>query len=182
MKEYLDLVDDTLRNGEYHNDRTGVGTYRVFGRQIQFDFIDGFPAVTTKFLAWKSVVSEAIWFLKGSTNINELRAILHGESNRFNPQKKTIWDANFESQGRKLGYVDGELGPVYGSQWRDYNNQGIDQIAIILEAAQKEPNSRRLLVNAWNPCQIGNMSLPPCHYGFQINVRGDFLDLLWTQR
>lgn len=182
MKQYLDLVDKILRTGEWHDDRTGTGTYRIFGEQVQFDFADGFPAVTTKKLAWKSVVSELLWFLKGSTNVNELRAILHGEENRFNLDKKTIWDANYEQQGKALGYVDGELGPVYGGQWRDYNGQGVDQVRALITAATHTPNSRRLLVNAWNPVQIPNMTLPPCHYGFQVNVRGDFVDLLWTQR
>ena len=182
MKAYLDLVDKILVTDTRHEDRTGVGTRRIFGETIKFNFDDGFPAVTTKKLAWKSVVSELLWFLRGSTNVNELRAILYGEENRFNTDKKTIWDANFDAQGVALGYTGGELGPVYGHQWRNFNSQDFDQIKNLLDEATNTPNSRRLLVSAWNPVQVKSMALPPCHYGFQVNIRGDYLDLLWSQR
>lgn len=117
MKQLNELYKKILIEGDRVIDRTGVGTTAIFGEQIKFDLTSGFPAVTTKKLAWKSVVSELLWFLKGSTNVNELRALLHGEENRFNLDKKTIWDANYNEQGKALGYTDGELGPVYGAQW-----------------------------------------------------------------
>lgn len=182
MREYLDLVNRVLKSGESSDDRTGVGTTRVFGEIMKFDLRSGFPAITTKKLAWKSVVSELLWFLKGSTDVNELRAILHGEENRNNPEKGTIWDANYLKQAVDLGYDNGYLGPIYGYQWRNYNSSGIDQVADLLEEASINPESRRLLVTAWNPQQVHEQALPPCHYGFQVIVRGEYIDLLWNQR
>lgn len=180
MKQLNELYKKILNEGDRVIDRTGVGTTAIFGEQIKFDLTTGFPAVTTKKLAWKSVVSELLWFLKGSTNVNELRALLHGEENRFNLDKKTIWDANYNEQGKALGYTDGELGPVYGEQWR--NQDGIDQVKTILTRAATNPECRRLIVNAWNPSAQPLMTLPPCHYGFQIRITGEYLDLLWIQR
>lgn len=216
MKEYNLLTRKILNEGEKVIDRTGVGTLAIFGEQIKFDLREGFPAVTCKKLAWKSVVSELLWFLKGSTNVNELRAILHGEEHRFNLDKKTIWDANYNAQGKALGYTDGELGPVYGGQWRSrkdiihtdsYDGSGdalealgykqiaydtyigenfyerrIDQVKNLLDRAVSNPECRRLIVSAWNPAEQHLMTLPPCHYGFQIRITGDYIDLLWTQR
>lgn len=216
MKQYNQLIRKILNEGDNVLDRTGVGTLSIFGEQIKFDLREGFPAVTTKKLAWKSVISELLWFLKGSTNVNELRAILHGEEHRFNEDKKTIWDANYNHQGKALGYTDGELGPVYGGQWRnrkdivhtdsyddsgdvlealgyekigydtyigeDFYERRIDQIKNLLERAETNPECRRLIVSAWNPAEQHLMTLPPCHYGFQIRITGDYIDLLWTQR
>jgi thymidylate synthase len=216
MTPYIQLLIKILNTGESVVDRTGVGTLAIFGEQIKFDQTEGFPGVTTKKLAWKSVVSELLWFLKGSTNVNELRALLHGEEHRFNLAKKTIWDANYEAQGKALGYTDGELGPVYGGQWRNrkdivttdsYDESGdvletqgytkigyetyhgydiyerrVDQVKNLLERAKTNPECRRLIVSAWNPEEQHLMTLPPCHYGFQIRITGDYLDLLWTQR
>lgn len=216
MTPYIQLLIKILNTGESVVDRTGVGTLAIFGEQLKFDQTEGFPGVTTKKLAWKSVVSELLWFLKGSTNVNELRALLYGEEHRFNMAKKTIWDANYEAQGKALGYTDGELGPVYGGQWRnrkdivrtdsyddsgdvleaygytkigydtfrgdDYYERRIDQVRNLLERAKTNPECRRLIVSAWNPEEQHLMTLPPCHYGFQIRITGDYIDMLWTQR
>jgi|SRR5579872_16237 len=216
MTPYIQLLIKILNTGETVVDRTGVGTLAIFGEQLKFDQTEGFSGVTTKKLAWKSVVSELLMFLKGSTNVNELRALLYGEENRFNMAKKTIWDANYEAQGKALGYTNGELGPVYGGQWRNrfdivytdsYDDSGealealgyrklgddtyhgdtyyerhIDQVKSLLERAKTNPECRRLIVSAWNPEKQHLMTLPPCHYGFQIRITGDYIDLLWTQR
>src|SRR5690606_1688873 len=113
MKQYLNLMKHVLETGEDDNtERTGVGTVCAFGEHIKFDLRDGFPAVTTKKLAWKGVISELLWFIRGSSNLYELRAILHGEENRYNDEKKTIWDANYNKQAKDLGYTDGEMGPI----------------------------------------------------------------------
>ena len=124
MKQYLDLIQDILDHGVVRNDRTGVGTHSVFGRQLRFDLRDGFPAVTTKKLAWKSVVSELLWFLEGSTNEHRLAEIKNDNKpyDQLTEQERhTIWTANFEKQGVDLGYKDGELGPIYGHQWRHWD-------------------------------------------------------------
>lgn len=207
MKQYRNLLENILADGEEINtERTGVGTIATFGEQIKFDLRNGFPAVTTKKLAWKSVVSELLWFLKGSDNVHELRSILHGKENEFNLDKKTIWDANYNSQGKSLNYDAGFMGDIYGVQWRQYDrlqatvgtqvlvSPGIDQISTVLAEAKVNPQSRRLLVTAWNPRSVWEPSdneeidegtkpvLPPCHYGFQINISNGYIDLLWTQR
>lgn len=207
MKQYHDLLAKILSEGdEINTERTGIGTLAIFGEQIKFDLRDGFPAVTTKKLAWKAVKSELLWFISGSDNVNDLRAKLHGSDNQFNFDKKTIWDANYLNQGKELGYTYGFMGDVYGVQWRKYDrlqaalctqvlvSPGIDQIKALLAEAKVNPQSRRLLVTAWNPRSIWEPSedeeiddvtkpvLPPCHYGFQINISNGYIDLLWTQR
>lgn len=201
MKQYTDLLANILENGDLINtERTGVGTIAIFGETLKFNLQDGFPAVTTKKLAWKAVVSELIWFLRGSTNVNELREILHGSENKFNDKKFTIWDANYQKQGIDLGYENGELGMIYGSQWRNFGSgringitiKGIDQVKEIINEASTNPSSRRLVVSAWNPkviwdsdehvFKVDKAALPPCHMLFQINIVGDFIDLQWTQR
>lgn len=169
MKQYLDLMLDVLDNGDDKDDRTGIGTISSFGHQLKFDLRDGFPAVTTKKLAWKAVVSELLWFLKGSTDLYELRAILHGEDHRYNDEKKTIWDGNYNEQAKSLGYVNGYMGELYGAQWRNYGSGvvdvwdsedgssydesvgGVDQIRMVLNEAKENPTSRRLIIDAWNP-------------------------------
>ena len=183
MKQYLDLLKDILENGSEREDRTGVGTISVFGRQLRFKMSDGFPAVTTKSLAWKAVVSELLWFLEGSTNEHRLAEIKNDNkpySELTEKERNTIWTLNAENQGASLGYKDGELGPVYGKQWRSW--LGFDQITTIINEIKNNPTSRRLLVNAWNVSELKNMSLPPCHYGFQFYVDGDKLSLMWSQR
>ena len=177
MKQYLELVKKILDQGEPRLDRTGVGTKSIFGTSLVFDLTKGFPAVTTKKLAWKAVVSELLWFLEGSTNERRLCEILHGTRD---PSKRTIWTDNFEKQGKDLGYTDGDLGPVYGKQWRNFN--GVDQITNVINEIKTNPTSRRLIVSAWNPKDIPAMALPPCHLLFQFFVSGSNLDAIWYQR
>ena len=206
MKQYLDLLQDILDNGTERDDRTGVGTISVFGRQLRFNTQDGFPAVTTKSLAWLSVVSELLWFLEGSTNEHRL-AEIKNDNKPYDQlsykEKHTIWTDNFDKQGRDLGYTNGELGCIYGSQWRHfvsavevrdrlrgskdlYNVYYVpvtkDQIADVIEQIKTKPTSRRLLVSAWNAGVIDQMALPPCHYAFQFYVDGDKLSLMYQMR
>lgn len=183
MKQYLDLLKDILENGNEREDRTGVGTISVFGRQIRFKMSDGFPAVTTKTLFWKAVVSELLWFLEGSTSEHRLAELKNDGkpySELTEKERKTIWTLNAENQGASLGYKNGELGPVYGKQWRNW--LGFDQITTVINQIKNNPTSRRLMVNAWNVSELKTMALPPCHYGFQFYVDGDKLSLMWNQR
>jgi thymidylate synthase len=153
VRPYLDLVRDVLEHGERRTDRTGVGTISIFGAQTRYDLRLGFPIVTTKKVLFPAVVRELLWFLRGSTNI-------HDDLTQHTP----IWDAWADERG--------ELGPIYGSQWRNWGGQGIDQI----------PQSRRIIVSAWNVADIPKMKLPPCHAFFQMYVSGDWLDLQMYQR
>ena len=209
MRQYLDLLQDVLDNGTVRDDRTGVGTISVFGRQIRFYMADGFPAVTTKALAWKAVVSELLWFLEGSTNEHRLAEIKNDNkpyAELTEKERRTIWTANFNAQGVQLGYKDGELGRIYGCQYRSfrgvkeikdpmykqdgsihgynvyYQTVEIDQIKNVIEQIKHNPVSRRLLVSAWNPAELDVSSLPPCHYSYQFDVDGDKLSLMWSQR
>lgn len=204
MIQYIDLMKDILNNGHQREDRTKVGTISVFGRQIRFNLQNGFPAVTTKSLAWRMVVAELLWFLEGSHNIQRL-AVLKNDGKLYSDltdkERFTIWDANYEHQGKNLGYKDGELGPIYGKQWRDWTGveevwdpmgQGLfnvyhniikkDQIKDAINLIKNDPTSRRIMVTAWNPSELDKMTLPPCHYGFQFYVDGDVLNLMWNQR
>ena len=204
MKQYLDLLEDILLHGEEHKDRTGVGTISVFGRQIRFDMQKGFPIVTTKKVFFRSVVSELLWFLEGSTNEHRLAEIKNDNKpyeQLTEKERKTIWTLNYENQGKSLGYANGELGPIYGYNWRHWKSltgrnsklgktvtyliSEFDQITNIINEIKENPNSRRLLVNSWNVPEIENMSLPPCHYSFQFYVSGknnENLSLMWNQR
>jgi len=166
MQQYLDLMRDILENGARKNDRTGVGTLSVFGRQLRFDLETGFPALTTKRLYMKGVIHELLWFLMGSTNINYLR-----------DRGVTIWDEWADEQG--------ELGPVYGSQWRRWDGpdgRSIDQISQVIEEIKTNPDSRRLIVSAWNVARIDEMRLPPCHCLFQFYVANGKLSCHLYQR
>ena len=209
MRQYLDLLQDVLDNGTVRDDRTGVGTISVFGRQIRFYMADGFPAVTTKALAWKAVVSELLWFLEGSTNEHRLAEIKNDNkpyAELTEKERRTIWTANFNAQGVQLGYKDGELGRIYGCQYRSfrgvkeikdpmYNQDGsihgynvyyqtveIDQVKNVIEQIKHNPVSRRLVVSAWNPAELNVSSLPPCHYSYQFSVDGDKLSLMYNMR
>lgn len=205
MKNYLDLLEDILENGEERHDRTGVGTISVFGRQLRFNLKDGFPAVTTKSLAWRSVVSELLWFLEGSTNEHRLAEIKNDNKpydQLTESEKKTIWTLNSENQGKSLGLSNGELGPIYGYNWRHwkalkgsghskygktvtYLIQEFDQLTNVINEIKSNPHSRRLLVSSWNVPELENMALPPCHYAFQFYVSGSenqYLSLMWNQR
>lgn len=176
MKQYQDLIKDILENGYETDDRTGTGTIALFGTKLRWDLTKGFPAVTTKKLAWKACIAELIWFLSGSTNVNDLRLIQHDSL----IQGKTVWDENYENQAKDLGYHSGELGPIYGKQWRDFG--GVDQIIEVVDRIKKLPNDRRQIVSAWNPAELKYMALPPCHMFYQFNVRNGYLDLQWYQR
>lgn len=188
MKQYINLVKDILKNGTVRDDRTGTGTKSVFGRQLRFNLEDGFPACTSKKLAWKAVVSELLWFLEGSSNEHRLAEILRSKPYDEIPldKRRTIWTDNFNKQGKDLGYENGDLGPVYGKQWRNWN--GIDQIQNVIDTIKNNPFSRRILVSAWNVDDLEKMALPPCHLMFQFYVEPDEngkpskLSLCWTQR
>ncbi|QHR63584.1 thymidylate synthase [Escherichia phage teqhad] len=176
MKQYQDLIKDIFENGYETDDRTGTGTIALFGTKLRWDLTKGFPAVTTKKLAWNACIAELIWFLSGSTNVNDLRLIQHDSL----IQGKTVWDDNYENQAKDLGYHSGELGPIYGKQWRDFG--GVDQLVETIDRIKKLPTDRRQIVSAWNPAELKYMALPPCHMFYQFNVRNGYLDLQWYQR
>ena len=166
MKQYLDLLRDVLDNGAEKSDRTGTGTRSLFGRQIRFDLADGFPLVTTKKLHTRSIVHELLWFLRGDTNIAYLKQ--NGVS---------IWD--------EWADADGNLGPVYGRQWRSWqgaDGKTIDQIAWLVDEIKRNPDSRRLVVNAWNVADLPKMALAPCHCLFQFHVANGRLSCQLYQR
>ena len=157
MTPYLDLLRDVLENGERRDDRTGVGTLGVFGRQMRFDLSEGFPLLTTKKLHLRSIIVELLWFLRGETNIAWLKE-----------NKVSIWD--------EWADENGDLGPVYGKQWRSWaapDGRVIDQIAKLQDALRTNPYSRRHVVSAWNPADVDDMALPPCHCQFQFHVTTD---------
>lgn len=166
MKQYLDLMEHVLNNGTQKHDRTGTGTISVFGYQMRFDLQKGFPLVTTKKIHLRSIIHELIWFLKGETNIKYLKE--NGVS---------IWDDWADENG--------ELGPVYGSQWRSWpkpDGGHIDQISDVIRQIKQNPDSRRLIVSAWNVAEIENMALPPCHSFFQFYVADGKLSCQLYQR
>ena len=166
MKAYLDLLSHVLNNGARKEDRTGTGTLSVFGHQMRFDLTKGFPAVTTKKLHFRSIVHELLWFLKGDTNIKYLH------DNRV-----TIWD--------EWANEKGDLGPVYGHQWRSWpgpDGKCYDQISQVIEQIQEKPHSRRHIVSAWNVSEIDKMALPPCHTMFQFYVNDGKLSCQLYQR
>lgn len=166
MKQYLDLLDRILTEGTKKTDRTGTGTLSVFGHQMRFNLEDGFPLLTTKKLHLKSIIYELLWFLKGDTNVKYLQE--HGVR---------IWN--------EWADENGDLGPVYGHQWRswpDYNGGTIDQISNVLDMIKNHPDSRRMVVSAWNPAEVDQMALPPCHCLFQFYVADGRLSLQLYQR
>jgi len=166
MRPYLDLMRAVLEHGAEKGDRTGTGTRSLFGYQMRFDLAEGFPLLTTKQLHLKSIIYELLWFLRGETNIAYLQE--HGVH---------IWDEWADERG--------ELGPVYGAQWRSWpsaDGKEIDQISRVLEEIQRNPDSRRLIVSAWNPAEISRMALPPCHLLFQFYVANGRLSCQLYQR
>ena len=163
MRQYLDLLQDILDNGVDKADRTGVGTRSVFGRQMRFDLAKGFPLLTTKKVHLKSIIYELLWFIKGDTNVKYLQ-----------DNGVRIWN--------EWADENGDLGPVYGSQWRNWNGEGIDQLAEVIEKLKHNPNDRRMIVSAWNVSKIPQMKLPPCHMLFQFYVANNKLSCRLYQR
>lgn len=194
MRQYHKLLEDILEYGEETSDRTGVGTKSIFGYQMRFDLRYGFPAVTTKRLAWKSVVSELLWFLEGSTDERRLAELTYAKNKTELVGRNTIWTANADNQGKALGYYNDEfvkeLGPVYGAQWRNFNgsygtfgdSEGTDQIEWLLNEIRTNPDSRRLILSAWNPNKLDKMALPPCHAFAQFRVYNGSLSCQLYQR
>ena len=192
MKQYLNALQHIMDNGEEVSDRTGIGTYSVFGYQMQFNLQSGFPAVTTKKLAWRSVIGELLWFLEGSTDERRLAELTFSKNRSDLIGKKTIWTANADAQGVELGYTNDDLvkqlGPVYGHQWRHFdgadgeNENKTDQIAWLMNEILINPHSRRLILSAWNPNQINEMALPPCHTLAQFRVMNGKLSCQLYQR
>ncbi|OHA63910.1 MAG: thymidylate synthase [Candidatus Wildermuthbacteria bacterium RIFCSPLOWO2_01_FULL_48_29] len=175
MKIYLDLLQDVLESGVDKPNRTGIDQRTVFGRQMRFNMADGFPAITTKKLAFNAVKAELLWFLSGSSDVKDLQKLgCH------------IWDANAQADYWKpKARFEGDLGRVYGVQWRSWNAPGgktIDQIKEVIEKIKINPNDRRLLVSAWNPGELDQMALPPCHVFFQFFVSEGQLSLQMYQR
>lgn len=167
MKQYHDLLQAILKNGADKSDRTGTGTKSIFGYQMRFDLNEGFPLLTTKKVSFHSIVHELLWFISGNTNIKYLK-----------DNKVTIWD--------EWADENGDLGPIYGHQWRHWNSNGyypgIDQLAEVIQEIKSNPDSRRLIVSAWNPRDIPDMALAPCHTMFQFYVTNGKLSLQLYQR
>jgi thymidylate synthase len=212
-KKYQDLLQDIIDNGVHKSDRTGTGTISVFGRQIRHNMKQGFPILTTKKVAWKGVVSELLWFLTGQTNISFLlkhnNHIWDGDAYK---RYKTTYDIESRESTNGLEQLHmlsnltkeqfieriqtdnefakkwGDLGPIYGKQWRkwDGSNGRIDQIDNLINELKSNPNSRRLMVSAWNVGELEQMTLPPCHYGFQVYTKEvdskRYISLMWNQR
>ena len=198
-KQYQDLLKDIINNGVTKSDRTGTGTLSVFGRQIRHKMSEGFPLLTTKKVAFKSVVTELLWFLSGDTHIKYLLDnncnIWNGDFyksyiNEFGEEepellkltpKELLEDLQSDPE---LFQIWGDLGPIYGKQWRDWD--GIDQIGDLIHNLKTNPDSRRLMVSAWNVAELNDMVLPPCHYGFQVYTREEdgkrYISLMWNQR
>lgn len=189
MKQYLELLQDILTNGEIKDDRTGIGTISVFGRNLRFDLRRGFPAVTTKKLAWKACVGELLWFIEGSQDERRLAELTHGTRDGV----VTIWTPNaLAPYWKPKAKFDGDLGRIYGVQWRHWRShipegepdiddeygktwfdpiyKEIDQLSILIEGIKKDPNSRRHILTAWNPGELDSMALPPCHVLCQFYV------------
>ena len=187
---YLNALRDILETGDRRPDRTGVGTISKFGLQLRFNLQDGFPAITTKKLAWKSVVSELLWFIEGSGDDNRLKEILHGDRNST---EKTIWSDNASaSYWTPKARFKGDLGRVYGVQWRAWRApvfganrmavKHIDQLQVLINGLKKDPYGRRHIISAWNPGELELMALPPCHMMAQFYVSNGKLSCHMYQR
>ena len=180
MKNYLDALKYCYENGDFVKSRAG-NVKKAFGYQMRFNLEDGFPAVTTKKLAWKAVVSELLWFLEGSNDERRLAEILYDDKRENLEDKKTIWTQNAEADYWKdKSKFIGDVGKIYGVQWRNFN--GVDQIQELIEGLKKNPNSRRHILTAWNPSEINEMSLPPCHAFSQFFVSNNKLSCQLYQR
>ena len=212
MQQLHELYKNVLDNGVFSEDRTGTGTYKLIGQTMRFDLQKGFPATTTKRLAWKAMTSELLWFLEGSQDERRLCEILHGTRDE---EKRTIWTDNYLNQGVALGYLNGNLGPVYGKQWREWKDvvilpgiynevvkhtdmgyemveqtisgmyimqRTIDQIAVLLDGLKNDPYGRRHILSAWNVGDLDKMALPPCHSFSQFFVVDGKLSCTLYQR
>lgn len=193
MKQYNEALKQILENGKEKADRTGTGTLSIFGMQLRFDLRQGFPAVTTKKLAWRAVVSELLWFLEGSGNELRLKEILYGTSAT---DRSTIWSANANAEYWKpLAKGEGDLGRIYGVQWREWRTPNrkwinsstwepivIDQLQELINGIKNDPHSRRHILTAWNPGELDRMALPPCHVMCQFDVTDGHLSCQLYQR
>jgi thymidylate synthase len=189
LKQYLDLLQHILDNGITKEDRTGTGTRSVFGYQMRFDLSEGFPLVTTKKTFLKGIISELLWFIEGSTDERRLAEIHYSDKASNLIGRNTVWTANADAQGKALGYTNTdtikELGPVYGAQWRSWKGEGgksYDQLSDVINQIKTNPDSRRIILNAWNVAEIDNMALPPCHTFFQFYVVNGKLSCQLYQR
>lgn len=192
MKQYLDLCRRILNEGSFKGDRTGTGTYSVFGHQMRFDLNEGFPLLTTKKVFLKGIIHELLWFISGSTNIkylvdndvkiwNEWPYEIYKKSDEYSNETLEEFVLKIK-ENDEFAAKWGELGPVYGKQWRDFNGEGIDQLANLIEQIKINPNSRRLIICAWNPCEVDQMALPPCHSFMQFYVIDNKLSCQLYQR
>jgi thymidylate synthase len=201
MKQYHQALEHILENGKQKTDRTGIGTMSVFGHQMRFDLRLGFPAITTKKLAWKAVVSELLWFIEGSGDERRLAEILHSTRDS---EKKTIWTANAEADYWKpKAEYEGDLGRVYGVQWRHWfkdtvekdmgpahkggtrlavDRTEVDQLQNLIDGIKRDPHGRRHIMTAWNPAELDQMALPPCHVLSQFDVTDGYLSCQLYQR
>lgn len=190
---YLDLMDKILSKGVKKSDRTGTGTTSIFGEIVKYDLSEEFPLLTSKKVYVKGVIVELLWFLRGETNIkylidNNVKIWNHNAYDFYmkkfpNSKKSIVGFLECVKEQKNIGsYVYGDLGDVYGKQWRDFNSEGVDQIKGLVESLKNNPNSRRHYVSAWNPIQVHEMALPPCHLGFQVYIREDVMDLRFDMR
>ncbi len=183
MKQYLDLCKHILENGTYKDDRTGTGTYSVFGYQARYNLNEGFPLLTTKKVFLRGIIHELLWFISGDTNIKYLvdnnvhiwddwAYKNYKNSKDYQGETMPEFADKIKAASKDSDFVKtyGELGPVYGRQWRNFNEEGVDQLANLIDQIKKNPNSRRLIISAWNPCEVDQMALPPCHSFIQFYV------------
>ena len=195
MRQYLELCKKVLENGTYKDDRTGTGTYSLFGYQTRYNLEEGFPLVTTKKVFLRGIIHELLWFISGDTNIKYLvdndvhiwddwAYKAYKESSEFEGEDMKGFAARIKSLDKDDPFVKkwGELGPVYGRQWRNFNEQGVDQLENLINQIKTNPNSRRLIISAWNPCEVDKMALPPCHSFMQFYVVNGKLSCQLYQR
>jgi thymidylate synthase len=191
MRDYLSIVRNILVTGDYKENRTGVPTYSIAGAMFEHDMSDGFPLLTTKSVSLRLIASELEFFIKGLTDKNWLQERNNHLWDEWCWQLKVPYGHDKETQQKM--FEERDLGPIYGFQWRhfdaeydgfdkDYSKQGIDQLENLIDTLKTNPNDRRMIVSAWNPNQVDEMALPPCHYGFQVTVTDDKLNLMWNQR
>lgn len=183
MKQYLDLCKKILEEGTWKDDRTGTGTYSIFGYQARYNLEEGFPLLTTKKVFLRGIIHELLWFISGDTNIKYLddnnvhiwddwAYKAYSQSDEFKGETIEEFAEEIKNADKDSEFVKkwGELGPVYGRQWRNFNEEGVDQLANLIEQIKTNPNSRRLIISAWNPCEVDQMALPPCHSFMQFYV------------